>query len=965
MTNALRITLLPYVVQQDFAVEHSVSLLKIVDHNRSTQTRSGFSREFNMNHAGIALSGALVCFASFAAAASSSHVEQITALQVEYFQNPMGIDSPQPRMAWQMLSRARGAAQSAYEIRVATSEQALTAGRDLIWDSGKVISDQSTQHAYSGPPLLSRAKYFWQVRVWDEEGQAAGWSPIGSFEMGLLSSADWSGAWIAPAQAPTRQPSMLRREFRLSGSVANARIYVTSHGLYELSLNGKRVGDAVLAPGWTSYSHRVQYQTYDVTNQLHAGANALGAYLGDGWYRGIIGFQGLDEHYGKQVALLLQLEVTYQDGRHESINSDGTWKSAQGPILSAGIYEGETYDARLEKTGWDSPGFDDKNWASVREIDGDKDVLIAPQGPPVRRVEEVVAKRIFKTPAGDTVVDLGQNMVGWVRLKVQGPAGTTVTLRHAEVLDRSGDFYTENLRTAAQTVQYTLKGSGTEVYEPHFTFQGFRYVAVSGYPGKLTPASITGIVVHSDMQPTGEFASDKTLINQLQHNILWGQKGNFLDVPTDCPQRDERLGWTGDAQVFSPTAAFNMDVAGFFTKWLKDVAADQLASGSVPFVVPDVLSTEDKPAAGAAGWGDAATVIPWNVYLAYGDRRILEAQYSSMQRWVDYEQARAGADEIWDGDFHFGDWLDFFGAEKNTSFGSTSTDLIATAYFARSTQILAQAALLLGKGKDAARYSESLTKIKAAFQQKFVNTDGTVGAGTQTAYVLALDFDLLPEELRAAAARKLAQDVEQRGHLTTGFLGTPRLLSVLSRFGYLKDAFLLLNRETFPSWLYPVKQGATTIWERWDGLKPDGSFENKDMNSFNHYAYGAVGDWMYGTLGGIEIDAAAPGYKHILISPHPGGGFHHVHASHITPYGRVSTEWSSKGQIFNLTVTVPVNATATVRLPGARVNDLTESGKSIATGPGISSFAQQGNEAVVQVGAGRYVFRYTPSASLE
>jgi alpha-L-rhamnosidase len=556
-----------------------------------------------------------------------------------------------------------------------------------------------------------------------------------------------------------------------------------------------------------------------------------------------------------------------------------------------------------------------------------------------------------------------------VRIKVNGAPGSTVTLRHAEVLDNSGNFYTDNLRTAEQSIRYTLKGHGEESYEPHFTFQGFRYVAVSGYPGKLTPASLTAIAIYTDMAPTAEFATSKPLINQLEHNIQWGQKGNFLDVPTDCPQRDERLGWTGDAQVFSPTAAFNMDVAAFFTKWMKDVAADQMANGSVPYVVPDVLTSPSRPApaggergtGGAAGWADAATIIPWNMYLAYGDTRILEVQYSSMQRWVDYEQSRAGPDDIWKGDFHFGDWLDFFSAAKNTRFGSTSTDLIATAYFARSTDILQRAAKILGKEKDAARYAESLEKIKAAFQKQFVAADGAVGEGTQTAYVLALDFDLVPAALRAAAAAKLAQDVRERGHLTTGFLGTPHLLTVLSRFGYAKEAYSLLNREEFPSWLYPVKQGATTIWERWDGQKPDGSFENKDMNSFNHYAYGAVGDWMYQVLGGINIDLAAPGYKHVLIEPQPGGGFTHASASHVSPYGRIATSWKLDGGNIELEVAIPANSSATVRLPQTPPSAVTEGGRALASGSGITAIAAQGTDTLVEVGSGRYVFKYPKS----
>jgi alpha-L-rhamnosidase len=896
------------------------------------------------------------------ASAAQTAGSGVGTLRVEYLDNPIGLDVTQPRFSWQMQSSDRGVAQSSYEIRVARDEQALRAGHDLLWDSGKIASDQSIQRPYDGPVLLSRRRYFWQVRAWDERGKDLGWSAVAYWEMGLLSPQDWTGSWItataAADSAESRRPPMLRHEFQLSGVVKSARVYVTSHGLYELSINGQRVGDDVLTPGWTSYNHRLQYQTYDVSDRVKNGVNAVGAYLGDGWYRGVVGFEGIRNHYGDQLALLFQLEVTYQDGRSELIVSGDDWKSSTGPILMSEIYDGETYDARLEKTGWTSPGYDDHDWSGTKSIAAPKDVVIAPEGPAMRRFEELVPKKILRTPAGETVVDLGQNMVGWIRLKVKGPAGTTVTLRHAEVLDRNGNLYTDNLRSAKQIVQYTLKGHGSEIYEPHFTFQGFRYVAVSGYPGKLTSSSITGVVVHSGLARMSEFATSKPLINQLQHNILWGQQGNFLDVPTDCPQRDERLGWTGDAQVFSPTAAFNMDVAGFFTKWLKDLAADQLPTGSIPFVAPDILSTSDQPAAGAAGWGDAATVIPWNMYLAYGDTRILQVQYASMQKWVDYEQSRAGADEIWDGDTQFGDWQDFFSAISDTRVGSTSADLIATAYFAHSTDILRQTANLLGKTKDAARYGESLAKIKEAFRQKFVAADGTVSEGTQTAYVLALDFDLVPASLQASAAQKLAADVRERGHLTTGFLGTPHLLTVLTRFGYLKEAYVLLNREEYPSWLYPVKHGATTIWERWDGLKPDGTFQNKKMNSFNHYAYGAVGEWMYEVVGGINIDAAAPAYKHILIQPRPGGGFTHASTSHISPYGLVSTDWALRGRNLKLVVVIPPNTTATIRLPDARMTTVSEGGRTLATGDGITALYQDGADGVVETGSGRYVFSY-------
>jgi len=885
----------------------------------------------------------------------------LTYLRCEYKVDPLGIDVRQPRLSWQLTADGRGVVQAAYHVRVAESEAGLAASP--IWDTGRVDSDQSIHVVYEGPALASARRYYWQVRVWDGDGAVSDWSAPAFWEMGLLDASDWQASWISPAwdeDLTAPQPAtMLRTTFAIEGEVQAARAYITSLGLYEVELNGQRVGDEVFTPGWTSYDTRLQYQTFDITDLLQSGDNAIGAILADGWYRGYMTWSMRRNFYGEHLALLLQLQVTYTDGRVQIVGSDASWKSATGPIRMADLYNGEHYDARLEETGWSRAGYDDGDWTGVRLIDHPKDILIAPAGPPVRRIEEITPLAILHTPAGETVFDMGQNMVGWVRLKVRGATGTTVTLRHAEVLDKDGNFYTDNLRQAEQTVRYTLKGEGEEVYEPRFSFQGFRYVAVDGLPGEPTPHNLTGIVIHSDMTPTGSFEASKPLINQLQHNIVWGQKGNFLDVPTDCPQRDERLGWTGDAQVFARTAAFNMDVAGFFTKWLGDLAADQKPNGSIPFVIPDVLTRGSDGGGGATGWADASIVIPWTLYLAYGDTRILETQYESMKAWVGYMQDRAGDDLIWVGDFHFGDWLAYSTDRSDYPGATTDKDLIATAYFAYSTSLLQRIASVLGEEDDAARYAALLEDVKEAFRKEFITANGRMASNTQTAYALALSFGLMPEGQEVQAARRLAQDVRAFGnHITTGFLGTPLLCQSLSDNGHLDVAYDLLNQETYPSWLYPVKMGATTIWERWDGIKPDSSFQDAGMNSLNHYAYGAIGEWLYRVAAGLEADPEEPGYKHIRIQPQPGGGFTYARAALNTMYGLTASAWEIVDGRFRLDVTVPPNTHATVRLPHATLAQVTESGQTLDAADGIARAFQEGEAVIVEVGSGQYRFAY-------
>jgi alpha-L-rhamnosidase len=886
----------------------------------------------------------------------------VTNLRCEYKSNPIGIDILQPRLSWEIVSTERGTLQTAYQIRLAASEEYLAKNK-LLWDSGKQDSAVSIQVVYGGPALETSRRYYWQVRVTDNLGRTSDWSAPAYWEMGLLHDSDWQARWITPNfQEDTSKSNpvpMLRREFQARKDVVSARLYASAMGLYELELNGKRVGDQYFTPGWTSYDFRYQYQTYDITSDLKPGVNCLGALLGDGWFRGNLTWDEKRNWYGTKLGLLAQLVITYKDGKKQIVGTDENWKAATGPILLSDIYNGETYDARLERAGWSAPGYDDKDWKGVTLLDPPKAKLVAPAGPPVREIQELKPTKIFKTPGGDTVIDMGQNMVGWVRFRMTAPAGTTITLRHAEVLDKAGNFYTENLRSAKETIRYTAKGQGTESFEPHFTFQGFRYVAVNGWPGEPSLGDFTGVVVHSAMQPTSSFETSSELLNQLQHNIIWGQKGNFLDVPTDCPQRDERLGWTGDAQVFARTASFNHDTAGFYTKWLKDIALDQEDDGEVPYVIPNVLSHRTrKGEAGATGWADVSTVVPWTVYITYGDRRILQEQYPSMKAWVEFMRREAGDRYIWNTGHHFGDWLAFATTNSDYPGATTDKDLIQTAYFARSTSLLQRTAQILGNTEDASTYAALLEKIKTAFQKEFVTPSGRLSSNTQTAYSLALAFDLLPEAQRKGAAERLAEDVRKFGHLTTGFLGTPLLCQVLSDYGYLDEAYMLLNRKEYPSWLYPVTKGATTIWERWDGIKPDGSFQDKGMNSFNHYAYGAIGEWMYRVAAGIDIDPQQPGYKHVLIQPRPGGGLTFVKASVHSMYGQVASGWEIKNGKLTLRVEIPANTTATVRLPKAKLEQATENGKPLQESPGVSHVQQMGDAVTAEIGSGTYLFEY-------
>lgn len=743
----------------------------------------------------------------------------------------------------------------------------------------------------------------------------------------------------------------LRKSFTLSKPIRHASLYATALGLYEIHLNGKRVGDHILAPEWTDYRKRIRYQEYDVTAQLRSGENALGALVANGWYSGHIG-NGGNQYWGTVPALLAQLEVTYTDGTTERIVTDAGWKRHISPILSADFMLGENYDARQELKGWDMPGLDTATWAPValREETPDEKVKVAevPLDPqisePVRITGEIKPKTLKEPKTGRWTFDLGQNMVGVVRLKVSAPAGTTLTLRHAEMLNPDGTIYTTNLRGAPSIDHYTTHGSGVEVWQPGFTFHGFRYVELTGLPTKPALDAVTGIVLGSDTPRSGEFACSDPRINQLQSNIQWGQRGNYLSVPTDCPQRDERMGWMGDAEVFVRTATCNADVAAFFTKWLVDVDDAQ---------TPDGAYSDISPSYGGGGtpaWADAGVICPWTIYLADGDKRLLERHLPAMTKWVEWCRAHS-TDLIRDKDRNgdYGDWL-AIGAD-------TPKDLIGTAYFAYSTHLVALSYRAVGNTEQADKYDQLFEEIKAAFNKRYVKPDGRIYGNTQCCYAMALKFDLLPENLRPIAAQYLEDDIKAKGmHLSTGFVGVSYLLPVLTRAGKVDTAYALLMQDTFPSWLFSVKHGATTIWERWDGWTPEKGFQDPGMNSFNHYSLGSCGEWLFDAVAGIGIDPADPGYKHILIHPRVTGPLTWVKAHHDCLYGRIESNWTREGDTLTLNIKIPANTTATVYVPTTDPQSVTEGGKPASQSEGVKLLRTENGTAVYEVPSGTYAF---------
>jgi alpha-L-rhamnosidase len=883
-----------------------------------------------------------------------------------------------PSISWRLevvddrdgAGRALATGQQGYRIVVTSDEP----GHRVVRDTGWVDSGRMSGIEWEGQPLTPLAEYWVRVAVRDDAGVEGPWSEVCLFEtaaVGLVWEPPFISAPAFLAPSDTSRPVYLRHRFYLEAVPRRPRLLATALGLYEVWVNGQRVGEDVLTPGWTAYSHRVSQQTYDVGTLLRTGENVIGVIIGVGWYAGELTWLGARNLYGERTAISLSVvdaDATKSGVMASALSSTekvDEWEASLGPIVYSELYHGEEYDARLERPDWCVPSDIDgqhrmdarsdsgflplESWEPCEPLSDERDfrIRVEPQdGPAVRRQAELSPVRVIRTPKGETVVDFGQNLTGWVRISPTGKAGERVVLSHSEVLDGAGNFYTENMRSARNRISYTLGRSRTDqdvrdrpTWEPHFTFQGFRYIRVEEAPeamqadlGTHPERYFTAVVIHSQLEATLDFSCSDDRINQLHHNILWSWKGNAVDVPTDCPQRDERLGWTGDAQVFIGTAAYLTDVRLFFRRWLRDLSLEQRDDGGVPFVIPDVLSavmhmdSNLHETHSSTGWGDAAVICPITLFDRYGDRETLQRQYPSMRSWIGYIQNHAEDGLLWNTGFHFGDWL-ALDAKEGSYFGATPNDLTATAYYAYSTALTARAAEVLGYTDDAARLRELHSHIVNAFRREFLTPGGRLAAQTQTAHLLALAFDLIPEEHRERTVRDLLMLLrENDNHLVTGFLGTPLLLPVLSDNGHHAVAYGMLLREEYPSWLYQVVQGATTIWEHWDGVRTDGTMWSSLMNSFNHYAYGAVGEWIYRTIGGIDLRRSDIESRRFVIAPRPGGGVSRATIRYRSVYGDVVVSWSIHGGTMQTTVDIPINTTALLDLP--------EPGGTEVVGPG-------------------------------
>ena len=914
------------------------------------------------------------------------HAAEVTNLRCEYRENPLGIDVEKPRLSWKLETGnrkpERGIRQAAYQVLVASTPELLAQDKGDLWDSGKVASDQSIQVEYAGKPLVSRQQCFWKVHVWlASRSLGEGWSQSATWTMGLLKPADWKGKWIGlnmlsldntattnqatqvAKKAVSQRPVVrwLRKEFTVPRKVKRATAYFSGLGLSELYVNGQKAGDDVLSPGLTDYSKRVFYVTRDVTQLVQPGRNAVGAIIGNGRFFGKYGFP----------KLCLQLEVEYTDGTYDEIVSDPSWKlTTAGPIQANDEFDGEDYDARREMRGWAKAGYNDTAWSPASIVSAPGGKLVAQMINPIRVTGTLKPIAVTEPKPGVFIFDLGQNMVGWCRLNVRGPAGTIITLRHAERLKPDGTLYTDNLRKAKATDVYTLKGGGAEVYEPRFTYHGFRYVEVTGFPGKPTLASLEGRIVNDDLATAGEFACSQPTINRIYRNMVWGVRGNYRSIVTDCPQRDERQGWLGDRSVESKGEAYLFDIAALYAKWVQDMADAQNEKGSIPDVCPPFWWVYHDNVT----WPSSAVIIPGALLDQYADMGLVARQYPCLVKWIDHMSGYITNGII--AKDNYGDWCvppeDPKLIHSKDPARKTAPEILATSYFYHCLKLMTRYATLLDKPDDAARFSVLANQLKVALNGKFYNREnGYYGNGAQTACVLPLAFGMVPAAERGRVFDHLVEKItgECKGHIGTGLVGGQWINRVLTDGGRADLAYGFATNTTYPSWGYMAEHGATTVWELWNGDTADPA-----MNSGNHVML--VGDfiiWLYERLAGIQCDPDAVGFKKIVIKPTPVGDLTWVKAHYDSMYGRIVSNWKHEDSNLTMEVTIPANTTATVFVPSKDASGVTESGpstalragKPAANSEGVKFLRMENNTAIYAVGSGTYRFQSTLSEAVK
>ena len=918
---------------------------------------------------------------------------KLTNLKSEYLVNPLGIEVPAPRLSW-MMEAANAIVfnqnQKAYQILVATSEEKLSETNADLWNSGKFISDANAQIAYQGKPLTSELKCYWKVRIWNKANDVTPWSEVAKWSMGLLDKSDWKAEWIGDQPdlsqkayrdyldkydpnknvelknikpIPPSSP-MLRKKVTLKKAVKDAYLYVSAHGYYEIALNGKKIGDQVLAPEWTDYNKRIQYQVYDISESLSQGENVLSAILGDGWYLGMLGPTKWHADYprrgvyGNDRRLLAQLVINYKDGTKEVVATDESWKiNTQGFIILADNFLGQKIDARNIPSGWRNVGFNDENWENVYVDPAIRKNLVAQKNEPIRVYKYLPPINI--TPfKNQYIVDFGQNITGWTKLKIMGEKGTQIKIRHGEMLDDDGSLYTANLAAAVQEDVYILSGENDE-FEPSFTYHGFRYIELSGLKQPLKPEMIQACAISSDPEVTGSFECSNPKLNKLWNNILWTQRNNMTSVPTDCPQRDERMGWMGDAQVFSQASMFNMDMAAFYTKWIQDIRDAQTESGKFPDIAPHANKPEIR-FSNSPAWADAGVIIPWRMYQNYGDKELLRNHYEAMKRYLENIR-RQNPDHLWlnDAGNQYGDWLNantIVAEGYSKTRGEVPKEVFNTAFYANSAKLFAQIASILGNEKDAKEYQLLFENIRTKFNETYVNDEVRIKGNTQSAYALALNFDLLPESKQERAFNHLIECIKEYDYrISTGFVTTIMMMKELAKRGRIDIAYQLMESERLPSWIYSINQGATTIWERWDGYVKGRGFQDAGMNSFCHYSIGAVGEWMYRNILGITPDENYPGWKHFFIHPQPGGTITWAKGSYNSINGLISSEWKMEDELFTLEIEIPVNTSATVILPTISKEFVKLNSKSVSSSL-LNKKYNVKNEIALDLGSGKYHF---------